>query len=123
MAIDIEKKKPKQRVWGKILETYKKEIQYAVIFIATFLIFIGGAILLLNSANDAARDFSSVNQELEKEESSRYELVAKELNISKKHLLIESRLFSHLYDVNADGDHFTVEFNDDCTKIEKIVKE
>ncbi len=123
MAIDLEKKKPEQRVWEKTLEKYNKEIRYAVIFIASFLMFIMGTRLLLDSANDAGQDLSSINQEIETEESSRYELVAKELNISKKHLLIESRLFSHLYTVNADGDRYIVEFNDDCTKIEKIVKE
>ncbi|MCY9145423.1 hypothetical protein [Bacillus sp. T9C1] len=114
-----EKKKPKQRVWEKVLEKYKKEIKYAVIFIASFLMLtMGGRIL-----NEAANADQSLNLELDKEESSRYELVAKELNISKKHLLIEPRLFSHLYDVNADGDRYTVEFNDDYTKIETIVKE
>lgn len=64
-----------------------------------------------------------MNEQSEQEESRRYELVANELNVSKKHLQIESRFFSSWYDVNADGDHYTVEFNDDYTKVEKIVKE
>ncbi|KAF2423352.1 hypothetical protein NSQ76_20630 [Bacillus sp. FSL M8-0256] len=114
------KKKQDQSRWKRILKRHKEEIVFLIIALIVLIVLIVGVIAMTGSVRHG---LEQMNEQSEQEESRRYELVAHELNVSKKHLQIESRFFSSWYDVNADGDHYTVEFNDDYTKVEKIVKE
>ncbi|MCA1181415.1 hypothetical protein MH050_03420 [Bacillus licheniformis] len=66
---------------------------------------------------------AEMKDERVKAESMRYNVVSKELNVSRKHLLVEKRAFSDLYEVIANGDHYLVEFNDDYTKLKRLVKD
>ncbi|MED1738144.1 hypothetical protein P4U97_01165 [Bacillus swezeyi] len=88
------------------------------------LFFVGVPVILLCLVVYLVSDaFGYIEDKRAKAESVRYEVVSKELNVSQKHLLVEKRVFSDLYEVNANGDHYLVEFNDDCTKLKRIVKD
>ncbi|MGG3102104.1 hypothetical protein ABEP12_02255 [Bacillus velezensis] len=115
-----EKKKQYQSRWKRILKRHKEEIVFVIIAVIVLSGLIVGAIAMTGSVSQG---LEQLHEQSDQKESRRYELVAHELNVSKKHLKIESRFFSSWYDVNADGDHYTVEFNDDYTRVEKIVKE
>ncbi|WP_181217262.1 hypothetical protein [Bacillus subtilis] len=87
---------------------------FGVLIILCFLVFIFHFLLTVDA---------EMKDERVKAESMRYNVVSKELNVSRKHLLVEKRAFSDLYEVNANGDLYLVEFNDDCTKLKRIVKD
>ncbi|MFT3657228.1 MULTISPECIES: hypothetical protein [Bacillus] len=91
------------------------------------LLFLAGVILVLLIG--LCYFGSNYNQKKESEEAARYELVAEELKIPKKHILIEEKpgfiqLFhdDEQYYVYTDHDSYTVQFNDDFTELKTILK-
>lgn len=104
----------------KKLENLRENLSIGLFLLGVPIIFLCFLVFIVHFLSNAVAE---MEDERVKAESMRYNVVSKELNVSRKHLLVEKRPFSDLYEVNANGDHYLVEFNEDCTKLKRIVKD
>ncbi|MEK4448609.1 hypothetical protein N1I81_22505 [Bacillus sp. FSL M8-0052] len=79
----------------------KENLSMGLFLLGVPIIFLCFLVFVVHFLSNAVAE---MEDERAKAESMRYNVVSKELNVSRKHLLVEKRVFSDLYEVNANGD-------------------